>query len=267
MWRPISSASGRLAVPLKSLKRLSSLRLRVRLRSAAGLASLALAASCGQNGSFGRAVLARRPATRSVAFRLLFPVTGQCSRFHLRNLQAGWLWLLFRVLKLSLKNLAGRLGFEPRQVPPKGIVLPLDDRPTCNRQPSRVSLAKRLPVNCLLQKHFAPVSRARQGAGKVTPTPAGLQSFLRCFRISPGLVQPEERRTGPRQRGMEGCLRCARSRKNALDFCKGRMLGKDDAFKVVLDPASDPGADKRGLLRSGQVSPHLRGHRRSLLPA
>ena len=48
---------------------------------------------------------------------------------------------------------------------------------------------------------------------------------------------------------MEGCLRSARSRKNALDFCKGRMLGKDDAFKVVLDPARDPGADKRGLLR------------------
>ena len=52
---------------------------------------------------------------------------------------------------------------------------------------------------------------------------------------------------------MEGCLRSARSRKNALDFCKGRMLGKHDPFKVVLDPATDPGADKRGLLRSGQV--------------
>jgi len=38
-----------------------------------------------------------------------------------------------------------------------------------------------------------------------------------------------------------------------LDFCKGGMLGKDDAFKVVLDPATDPGADKRGLLWSGQV--------------
>ncbi len=31
------------------------------------------------------------------------------------------------------------------------------------------------------------------------------------------------------------------------------MLGKDDTFKVVLDPATDPGADKRGLDRSGQV--------------
>ena len=31
------------------------------------------------------------------------------------------------------------------------------------------------------------------------------------------------------------------------------MLGKHDSFKVVLDPATDPGADKRGLLRSGQV--------------
>ena len=52
---------------------------------------------------------------------------------------------------------------------------------------------------------------------------------------------------------MEGCLRCAGARKNALDFCKGRMLGKDDAFKVVLDPARNPGADKRGLWGSGQV--------------
>jgi hypothetical protein len=31
------------------------------------------------------------------------------------------------------------------------------------------------------------------------------------------------------------------------------MLGKDDTFKVVLDPATDPGADKRGLLWSGEV--------------
>ena len=48
------------------------------------------------------------------------------------------------------------------------------------------------------------------------------------------------------------------------------MLGEDDSFKVVLDPATDPGADKRGLLRSGQVLRPLcywRGHRRSLLPA
>ena len=31
------------------------------------------------------------------------------------------------------------------------------------------------------------------------------------------------------------------------------MLGKDDSLEVVLNPAHDPGADKRGLLRSGQV--------------
>src|ERR1035441_4815564 len=52
---------------------------------------------------------------------------------------------------------------------------------------------------------------------------------------------------------MEGCLRCAEAQKYALDLCKGRMLGKDYAFKVVLDPARNPGADKRGLLWSGQV--------------
>ena len=52
---------------------------------------------------------------------------------------------------------------------------------------------------------------------------------------------------------MEGCLRGVRSRKKTLDFAKGGMLGKHDLFEVVLDPATDPGADKRGLLRSGQV--------------
>jgi len=42
-------------------------------------------------------------------------------------------------------------------------------------------------------------------------------------------------------------------RKKLLDLCKGRLLGKHDTFEVVLYPATDPGADKRGLLRSGQV--------------
>ncbi len=31
------------------------------------------------------------------------------------------------------------------------------------------------------------------------------------------------------------------------------MLGEDDFLEIVLDPATDPGADKRGTLRSGQV--------------
>ncbi len=52
---------------------------------------------------------------------------------------------------------------------------------------------------------------------------------------------------------MTGCLRGAGVRKKSLDLCKGGMLGKDDTFKVVLDPATDPGADQRGLLWSGQV--------------
>jgi hypothetical protein len=52
---------------------------------------------------------------------------------------------------------------------------------------------------------------------------------------------------------MESCLRCDGARETALDFRKGGVLGEDDAFKVVLNPATDPGADKRGLFRSGQV--------------
>src|ERR1039458_383069 len=43
----ISSASGRLAVPLKSLNRLSSLRLRLRLRSGTSFVSFAFAAASG----------------------------------------------------------------------------------------------------------------------------------------------------------------------------------------------------------------------------
>src|SRR5208337_2138633 len=50
MWRAISSVNGRLAEPLKSLNRLSSLRLRLRLRSTAGLASLARAAAAVSGG-------------------------------------------------------------------------------------------------------------------------------------------------------------------------------------------------------------------------
>jgi len=60
------------------------------------------------------------------------------------------------------------------------------------------------------------------------------QPDLSCFRISTGQVQPVKRRTGPGQRGIAGCLRGTEAPKKTLDFCKGRMLGKDDAFKVVL---------------------------------
>ena len=49
----------------------------------------------------------------------------------------------------TLKELAGRPGFEPGQMPPKGIVLPLDDRPKLSNQ-----------------KHLAPVLHPRQRAGQ-----------------------------------------------------------------------------------------------------
>lgn len=57
---------------------------------------------------------------------------------------------------------------------------------------------------------------------------------------------------------MQGCLRSAGGLEDALDFSKGRMLAEDDPFEVVCNPARDPGADKRGLLRSGEV-PSNRG--------
>ena len=75
----------------------------------------------------------RLPAACLPTLPVLFPLPSP------RYLQAGWLWLHSRFL---LQTLAGRLGFEPRQVPPKGTVLPLDDRPT-----SQIS---RLPWTTLL---------------------------------------------------------------------------------------------------------------------
>ena len=78
-------------------------------------------------------------------------------------------------------------------------------------------------------------------------TPFVIRSYSR-FSISAGQVQPEERGTGTRQRGKKGCLRCTGTRKKTLDLCKGGMLGKNDSLEVVLNPAHDPGADKRGLL-------------------
>src|ERR1035438_5301468 len=142
MWRPISSVNGRLAVPLKSLKRLSSLRLRVRLRSGAGLASLALAAGSRGTPFSGSLGAPSRGSFGPLPGCLSSNVTVNSSTSISAHLQAGWLWLLPGVP--DLKNLAGRLGFEPRQVPPKGTVLPLDDRPTV--QPN-VSLSRRT-VDC-----------------------------------------------------------------------------------------------------------------------
>src|SRR6185503_10394946 len=113
---PILRASSGLAVPENNLKRLSSLRLRARLRSGTGLPSFVFDPSC--DASF--------PAESFVALSGCFSsvanvtVPASISDY----LQAGLLWLI-----LGYKNVAGRLGFEPRQVPPKGTVLPLDDRP------------------------------------------------------------------------------------------------------------------------------------------
>ena len=54
---------------------------------------------------------------------------------------------------------------------------------------------------------------------------------------------------------MEGSLRRVSGHKKTLDLGKGRMLAEGDSLEVVLDPARDPGADKRGLVRSRPVLP------------
>ena len=86
----------------------------------------------------------------------------------------------------SYKKLAGRLGFEPRQVPPKGTVLPLDDRPTaripiasCDPPADsrlRVSLAENgavNPVSCspILTRAFHPSSRCAEWCGSTSIAP------------------------------------------------------------------------------------------------
>ena len=172
-------------------------------------------------------------------------------------------------------------------MPPKGIVLPLNDRPakpTAVREsrlpngglsiPEKTAFSfeplsvssfflkthglnphtMKLKAKSLFNKHLAPVPGPRQRPCDSCFHVRNLtQAVLRCLCISPGFVQPEERRTGPRQRSMNGCLQRAGARKKTLDFSKGRMLGKDNALEVVFYPARDPGADKRGLLWSGQV--------------
>jgi hypothetical protein len=95
-----------------------------------------------------------------------------------------------------------------------------------------------------------------------------LQTDLLAASASPRVrYNPKSAEPDPDSEAWRAASGVPEARKNALDFCKGRMLGKDDAFKVVLDPATDPGADKRGLLRSGQVLVIWREHRRSLFPA
>ncbi len=195
MWRPISSASGLLAVPLKSLKRLSSLRLRVRLRSAAGLASLPLAA-------------VRRPAGLLSALRpyprrprafgppsgfLSSAVTGNVSASISDYLQAGWLWLFFGYR-------TSKLGWATRirtwTSASKGHC------PTIRRSPnlssrSRVSPAQRTTVNAKASRASRPCA-AGCGSSARTFTPDLLrQPGLSCFRISAGQVQPESAEPDP----------------------------------------------------------------------
>src|SRR5208283_4726982 len=155
-------------------------------------------------------------------------------------------------------------------MPPKGIVLPLNDRPAIRsavgefRLPNkRLSTAKSsFQVLATSFQHLVPIRFTWQGAcdHRVPYFQRLRLSFdpvFCCLCISPGLVQPEERRTRPRQRRIQGCLRGTGGRKKTLDLSKGGMLGKDYTFEVVLDPARDPGADKPRpmfrLLRSGQV--------------
>ena len=147
-----------------------------------------------------------------------------------------------------------------RTFPPSGKLF-------CNSR-RRVSLAERLPVNSLFfQKHLAPVALARHGAGQLAGHTGCVQPLARCLCISAGLVQPKESRTGPGQRGVEGCLRCTGTRKDALDFCKGRMLGER---RRVQSRSESSSISRCGQARTLEVRPGSlprKEHRRSLLPA
>ena len=109
-----------------------------------------------------------------------------------------------------------------------------------------------------MQKHFAPVGCARQGAGQSASHfyPMELLPFSRTWAASASprvRYNPKSAEPDPDSEAWRAASGVPEAARMTLDFCKGRMLGKDDAFKVVLDPATDPGADKRGLCGSGQV--------------
>src|SRR5579863_6197001 len=198
----------------------------------------------------------------SAGVLLVFYCDGHRSHFHLSTyLQAGLLfgcsncveqdvgwatWIRTRIN--ASKGHCPTIERSPNLANPTArLDSPLDSR-------KRVSLPHSRHVNrTFLQKHLLPVRTAREGASQYRPHLDFRQSRLRCFCVATGCVQPVECRTGPRQRGAESCLRCTGARKKTLDVAEDGLLRKDDTFEVVLDPARNPGADKRGLLRSGQV--------------
>ncbi len=76
------------------------------------------------------------------------------------------------------------------------------------------------------------------------------------LRISAGLVQPEERRTGPGQRSMEGCLRCAGAARMRLISAKGGCWGKttrSKSFWIQFVIPVRTSADSCGPARSSPI--------------
>ena len=86
------------------------------------------------------------------------------------------------------RELAGRLGFEPRQSAPKALDLPLVDRPV-NLLARQRFVRRSKPSPC---EHRAPILRPRQGFRKEGLASGGLNALLSspCIFLIP--VQPKE---------------------------------------------------------------------------
>jgi hypothetical protein len=173
-------------------------------------------------------------------------------------------------------------------MPPKGIVLPLNDRPPIRsavgefRLPNKRLSTSKTARSRSFQQSSGPntllfqVPIAGQGASdhRVPHFQRLRLSFdpvLCRFCISAGQVQPEERRTGPRQRGNTGlppvCPQAARRRLiSAREGCWGKTTrSKSFSIQLVIPVRTSPDLCTPLAVRPGLLP--KRRHRRSLLQA
>ena len=152
-------------------------------------------------------------------------------------------------------------------MPPKGIVLPLNDRPPIRSAVGEFRLPNKRLSTCenyakLSHNHLVPIRFTGQGASdhRVPHFERLRLSFdpvLCRFCISAGQVQPEERRTRPRQRGIRGCLRCPGAARRRLISAREGCWGKTTRSKsfsiqlvIPVRTSPDPCFDSCGPARS-----------------
>ena len=236
-------------MPLKSLKRWSSLSLRAALALGAGrCASFAfpVRASCC---SFTPSLLASAVSRVCLSSNVCRHVPTS-----IVTIPPSWLALAaFRFLH-RLRKLAGRLGFEPRQVPPKGTVLPLDDRPTgCwRREDDAASSFSRNSSNSSTScANTAREARSRCAAPQCRGSEDALPLDLPLLCSDTARTGPNPSLKAPHQEPHPRSGRRPRAHAQCLQE-------RDTAQKRPLQSRLQSGADKREKRSLGQVS--LRGH-------